>query len=108
MGVLLMLVGLLGLASGLLKLRARVRQTTGYSQLAIVEAILGAITLCGSGIGLARTRPLAWALVLVTLVMILTSTWVHARLVRRLVEKRRATEELRLQTYLHSHKTDAG
>ena len=103
----MLLVGLLGLASGLLKLRTRARQTTGYSQLAIVEALLGAITLCGSGVGLARTRPLAWALVFVTLVMVFISTWAHAKLVRRLVEKRRATEELRLQTYLHTHKGDS-
>jgi hypothetical protein len=102
MGVLLMLVGLLGLASGGLKLRTRVRQTTGYSQLAVVEALLGAATLVGSGIGLSQVRPLAWTLVLATLSLILASSWVHAGRVRRIVERRKESEALRLETFLHT------
>jgi hypothetical protein len=102
MGVLLMLVGLLGLASGGLKLRTRVRQTTGYSQLAVVEALLGAATLAGSGIGLSQVRPLAWTFVFATLILIFVSTWIHARRVRRFVERRRESEALRLETFLHT------
>lgn len=100
MGILLLVVGLLGLASGGLKLRGRVRETLGYSPLAVAEAVVGAITLTGSGIGLARARPLAWTLVAVTLVLTVLSTWAHARLVGRYVKKREESEALRLKAYL--------
>jgi membrane protein implicated in regulation of membrane protease activity len=102
MGILLILVGLLGLASGGLKMRMRVRATVGHSSLAIVEAILGAATLVGSGVGLARVRPLAWTLVFATLVLTIVSTWVHARCVGNYVRKRKESEALRLKTYLLS------
>ena len=102
MGVLLILVGLLGFASGGLKLRQRVRLTAGRSHLAIVEAIVGAIALVGSGVGLSRVRPLAWALVLVAIGLTFASTWAHARLVARYVKKRERSEALRLKAYLLS------
>ena len=63
MGVLLLLLGLLAAASGGFKLRPRVRLLLGYSSLAVAEVVLGALTIIGSGIGLARARPLAWAVV---------------------------------------------
>ncbi len=102
MGVLLILVGLLGLASGGLKLRSRVRQSTGYSRIAVIEALLGAVTLVGSGVGLSRVRPLAWTLVVATISTIFLSTWIHARLVKNYVERREQSEELRLKAYLRS------
>lgn len=106
MGVLMMLVGLLGLASGGLKLRTRVRHTMGHSRLAIVETLIGAFTLVGSGIGLSRARALAWLAVLATLTLIFVSNWAHARRVRRLVAKRKESEALRLETFLHTSGVD--
>ena len=102
MGILLMLVGLLGVSSGGLKMRERVRSTVGQSPLAIVEIVFGVLTLAGAGVGLARARPFAWILVVSTLVMTLSSTWAHVRLVSRYVEKRRQSEAMRLRTYLSS------
>ncbi len=100
MGVLLILIGLLGFASGALKLRTRVRNTTGYSRLAVVEALLGAAALVGSGVGLSKVRPLAWVLVFSTLALVFVSTWVHYRLVNSYIRKREASEALRLEAYL--------
>ena len=102
MGILLMLVGMLGVSSGGLKMRGRVRSMVGQSPLAIVEVVFGALTLAGSGVGLARARPFAWTLVALTLVITLSSTWAHVRLVSRYVEKRRQSEAMRLRTYLSS------
>jgi len=107
MGVLLVLVGLLGFASGALKLRTRVRHTTGYSQLAVVEAVLGAAVLVGSGVGLSKVRPLAWVLVFSTLALVFVSTWVHYRLVNSYVRKREASEALRLEAYLLALEADS-
>ncbi len=106
MGVLMILVGLLGLASGGFKLRKRVRQTIGRSPLAKVEAIAGILTLSGSGLGLSAVRPLAWLMVATTLVLTIVSTWVQARLVAQYVRKREESEALRLKTYLLARKHD--
>jgi hypothetical protein len=102
MGILLMLVGMLGVSSGGLKMRGRVRATVGQSPLAIIEMVFGVLTLAGAGVGLARARLFAWMLVALTLVMTLSSTWAHVRLVSRYVKKRRQSEALRLKTYLSS------
>jgi hypothetical protein len=100
MSVLLVLVGLLTLASGAVKLRSRVRTMTGHSPLAVVEALLGATAVVGSGLGLSRVRTAAWTLVVVALGITLTSTWVHTRRVVRYLRKRQMSEEWRLKAHL--------
>ena len=102
MGVLLIIVGLLGCVSGGLKLRGRVQETIGRSPLTIAEAVAGALSLIGSGLGLSRARPLAWAVVVVTIGLTLISTWAHARSLARYVRRRKASEALRLKAYLRS------
>jgi len=102
MGILLMLVGMLGVSSGGLKMRGRVRSRVGQAPLAIVEIVFGVLSLAGAGFGLARARPFAWMLVALTLVMTLSSTWAHVRLVSRYVKKRRQSEAVRLKAYLSS------
>ena len=102
MGVLLLLVGVLAVASGTFKLRPRVRSLVGTSPLAIAELVVGAVVVAGSGVGLARVRPLAWILVAVALALIVASsvTLVRAALVSR--RSREASAEARLQIYLES------
>jgi hypothetical protein len=100
MGVLLMLVGLLTLTSGAVKLRRRIRSAVGYTPLAVAETLCGLVVLLGSGMGLARLRPLAWSLVVALLGLMLLSTWVQ---VRRIAEKRRKRDlsaEWRLKAHL--------
>ncbi len=62
LGILLFLLGLLAAAFGGLKLRSRVRSLLRTS----LETAVGVLTVLGSGVGLARVRPLAWAVVVVT------------------------------------------
>lgn len=102
MGILMMLVGLLAVASGGLKLRGRVLSTIGRSPAAVGELTVGAIALLGSVAGLSRVRPLAWTVVLAAIGLTLASTWAHARLVAQYVKKREESEALRLKAYLAS------
>ena len=104
MAVLLILVGLLGVASGGLKMRGRVQSMIGRHPLAIGEAAAGAVALFGTGIGLARVRPLAWTVVLVAIGLTLVSTWDHARLVTDYMRRREGSEGLRLKAYLRVRK----
>lgn len=94
-GILLLLLGTLAAGSGALKLRAHTRALLGASPLAMVELAAGALTVIGSGIGLARLRPLAWAVVAVVAVLVIASTAAHARRVVVNQRARRASEELR-------------
>ncbi len=79
MGILLLVIGAIGVASGGLKLRERPRATIGLSPITIAEAVLGAITLLGSGLGLARVRFLAWTMVFLVLGTVVWSSAVHTR-----------------------------
>ena len=100
MGVLLFLLGLLAAASGGLKLRSRVRSTVGISPLAVSETAIGVLTIIGVGVGLARMRPLAWAVVAVAFLLIVVSSIVHVREAMRLREVREASEAERLASHL--------
>jgi sensor histidine kinase regulating citrate/malate metabolism len=102
MGVLLILVGMLGIASGGLKLRGRVQETFGRSPVAIGEAAAGAVAIVVSAAGLSSVRPLAWTVVVLALGLTLVSTWTYARRVARYVSRREASEALRLKAYLRS------
>ncbi len=100
MGVLLFLLGLLAAASGGLKLRARVRSRLGISRLAVTETAVGVLTFLGTGVGLARVRPLAWAVVAVVFLLILVSSTAHVREALRRREKREASEAERLASHV--------
>ncbi len=79
MGILLLVIGAIGVASGGLKLRERPRAQVGLSPLTLAEAVLGVITLLGSGLGLARVRSLAWTMVFLVLGTVVWSSVVHTR-----------------------------
>ncbi len=102
MGVLLFLLGLLAAVSGALKLRARVRSLQGISRLAVAETAVGVLTIFGSGVGLARVRPLAWAVVAVAFLLIVVSSTAHVRKALRRREGREASEAERLASHLQS------
>lgn len=100
MGMLLLLVGLLAVASGGFKLRGRVRALLGQSALAIMEVVLGAATVIGSGVGLWRVRPVAWAVVVGMLGLIVVSLLAHARRAVRHRRTQEQSEAARLASYL--------
>ncbi len=100
MGILLFLLGLLAAASGGLKLRSRVRSLLGSSPLAVAETAVGVLTVLGSGVGLARVRPLAWAVVVVASGLIVASSVSHVCKARRRRERAEASEAARLASYL--------
>jgi hypothetical protein len=102
MGILLWVVGALALASGGLKLRGQVRATVGTSRIAVWETAVGALTAVGSGVGLARERPLAWAAVAVALGLVGVSSVVHVRRTARLRQLREESAESRLRSYLEN------
>ena len=102
MGVLLFLLGLLAAASGGLKLRSRVRSLVGFSPLAVSETAMGVLTILGAGAGLARVRPLAWAVVAVAFLLIVVSSIVHVREALRRREVREASEAERLASHLEA------
>jgi hypothetical protein len=102
MGVLLLLLGLLAAVSGGLKLRPRVRSLLGMSTLAVLETAVGVGTVLGSGVGLARVRPLAWTAVALATVLIVTSTAAHVRKALRSRQKLEASEGARLASHLQS------
>ena len=102
MGVLLFLLGLLAAASGGLKLRSRVRSLQGISPLAVAETAMGALTVLGSGVGLADVRALAWVVVAVAAGLIAVSSTVHVRSALRRRGKREESEAERLATFLQS------
>ncbi len=108
MGVLLFLLGLLAAASGGLKLRSRVRSLVGSSPLAVAEAAVGVLTVLGSGVGLARVRPLAWGVVVVTSGMIVVSSVSLVRKARRHRESAKASEAARLASHLQQEAPSAG
>ncbi len=100
MGVLLFLLGLLAAASGGLKLRSRVRSTVGISPLAVSETVVGGLTILGVGAGLARVRPLAWAVVAVVFLLVAVSSIAHVRKALRRRQKRESSESERLASHL--------
>ncbi len=102
MGVLLFLLGLLAAVSGGLKLRSRVRSLVGISPLAVSETAIGVLTILGAGAGLARVRPLAWAVVAVAFLLIVVSSIVHVRKALRRRLKRESSEAERLASHLQA------
>lgn len=100
MGILLWVVGALALVSGGLKLRTQVRSTVGTSRMAVWEAVVGAITVVGSGAGLARVRPLAWTAVVVSFGIMAVSLVAHVRRTARLHRSREESAESRLRRYV--------
>ena len=107
MGILLLLVGLLGVTSGAVKIRARVRSTIGLLPMGIAEWLIGTVAVVGSAVGLSAIRPVAWTVVVLTIGLIFTSTFVHVRRVGHYMKKREQAEALRLKTYLLTHEEDS-
>lgn len=99
-GILLLLLGMLAAASGAVKLRGHARTGLGRPPLARAEIAFGALLILGSGIGLARARPLAWAGVALTGAAVLISSVLHLRKWVRHWRRRRDSEGSRLEEYL--------
>jgi len=102
MGILLLVIGALGVSSSVLKLRDRPRAMVGVSGLTVAEGMLGAITLLGSGLGLAQARSLAWTLVFLVLGTVIWSSIVHAQ---RLLAHHRARDESAAERFRASLKS---
>jgi len=96
MGILLFLIGVLAAASGGLKLRGRSRQFA-HRALATGEIAVGALVVLGSGVGLARLRPLAWTAVAAAVAVMSISSAVHLSRVLDAHRRRAASEGERLQ-----------
>ncbi len=100
MGVLLFLLGLLAAASGGLKLRSRVRSLLGVSPLAVSETAIGVLTILGSAVGLARVRPMAWAVVALAFLLIVVSSITHVRQTLQRRQGRESSESERLASHI--------
>jgi hypothetical protein len=102
-GILLLLLGILAVASGAVKLRGHARTGLGRPPLAVSEIVLGSLLIMGSAAGLARARPLAWTGVMLTAGAVTLSSVLHLRKWTREMRRRRATEEGRLERYLEEN-----
>ena len=78
----------------------------GISPLAVLEAAIGVLTILGTGVGLARMRPLAWAVVAVVLVLLGVSSIAHVRQAVRRRKRREASEAERLASHLQAASDD--
>lgn len=105
MGILLLLIGMLAAGSGAVKL-LRGHPSGERRSFATVEVIVGAVVILGSGVGLARERPLAWAAVVLAAVAVILSSAAHVRAGLRDQARRTASEERRFRQFLRS--TDGG
>ena len=106
MGILLFLIGLLAAGSGAIKLRHRPRIVGGTARLALMEIVVGAVTVLGSGLGLGRVRPAAWTVVVVTLAVTFVSTRASVRGALRDQSQRQASEGERLQRHLETDSSE--
>jgi hypothetical protein len=102
MGILLLVLGLLSALSGWFKLRLRVRTLFGSSRLAVLELVAGAMTVLGSGVGLAKQRPVAWGVVVLVSAAVVVSSVAHARRMLRLSKRRATSEQERLERHLRA------
>ncbi len=102
MGILLLLIGILSVASGAFKMRERVRSYFGSSSLAFAEIVGGGLIIIASGAGLSRLRPAAWTAVAVVLALIVVSSSAHARRAAQHRRRREQSAEARLETYVQS------
>lgn len=100
MGILLLLLGVLAVVSGAVKRRGHTRTGLGRPRLAAAEVVLGALLVLGSGVGLARVRPLAWAGVALAGATVLVSSVLHLRTWLGHWRRRRDSEGSRLEEYL--------
>jgi len=100
MGILLFLIGLLAGGSGAVKLLRGSRGANEGRSFAVVEVVVGAAVILGSGMGLARARPLAWAAVVTAATAITASSVAHVRAGLRDQARRTATEEARFRRFL--------
>jgi hypothetical protein len=108
MGILLFLVGLLAAGSGAVKL-LRGRAARDHRSYIAAEVLVGAAVVLGSGVGLARVRPLAWVAVAAASAAMLVSSVVHVRAGLRDQARRNASEEARFRQFLGRHPgADAG
>ena len=100
MGILLFLIGLLAAGSGAVKLLRGSRASGDRRSFAVVEVVVGAAVVLGSGMGLARARPLAWAAVVTAGAAITLSSVRHVRAGLHDQARRTASEEARFRRYL--------
>lgn len=96
MGILLFVLGLLAVGSGGIKLR----HGAPARAWALAELLLGAATVLASGLGIARARPVAWAVVAALAALVIGSSWVHLRGAVEAARERAASEAARLREHL--------
>ena len=100
MGILLFLIGLMAAGSGAVKLLRGSGASGDRRSFAVVEVVVGAAVVLGSGLGLARARPLAWAAVVTAGASIILSSVTHVRAGLRDQAKRAESEEARFRKFL--------
>ena len=100
MGILLLLIGVLAAGSGAVKLRAQRAARVSRPALAVAELVVGTAVILGSGLGLARMRPLAWAVVAAAAAVIVLSSRAHVRRALAARAARELSEGARLRRYL--------
>jgi hypothetical protein len=105
MGILLLLIGVLAAGSGAAKLLAARRTGADRPAFAVPEVVVGAVVILGSGLGLARARPLAWTAVAVAALVIALATRAHVRRAMRARAGRAASEGARLREYVERRST---
>lgn len=99
MGILLFLIGLLAAGSGALKI-LRGYATGARRAPARLEIMVGAAVILASGLGLGRTRPLAWVAVAATAAVITLSSVAHVRASLHDQAQRAASEEARFRRFV--------
>jgi len=99
-GILLFLIGILAAGSGTVKLLRKARGDGGRPPFAVVEVMVGAAVILGSGMGLGRARPLAWVAVASAAAAIAAGSAAHVRAGLRDQERRAASEEARFRRSL--------
>jgi len=100
MGILLFLIGLLALGSGAFKLLRPAPGSDHRPSSTVVEVVVGAAVILGSGLGLGRARPLAWTAVAAAAAAIAAGSVAHVRAGLRHQERRSASEEARFRQRL--------
>lgn len=100
MGILLFVIGLLAVGSGTAKIVRGPAAADDRRSFAVVEVVVGAAVILGSGLGLAGARPLAWTAVGTAAVAIAWSSVVHVRAGLRDHARRAASEEVRFRRFL--------
>jgi len=102
MGVLLVVLGGLALATSLTTLLRHRKAAVGSAPIVRVELVAGVVAVAGAAADAGRYRPLAWAIVIATVGAIALGLYGRARALREASRRRESTAALRLEQALRS------